>query len=87
MPVDCGPPENPAVIPKTRVDADEASAAASGWGPSAGVLLLLATTVAVAMTNSGLGQAFSAFQEHKFGLTFNGVSFSLSFLHWINDGL
>ena len=31
VPVDCGPPENPAVIrAKTRVDADEASAAASG---------------------------------------------------------
>ena len=33
----------------------------AGWGPSAGVLLLLATIVAVAMTNSGLGQAFTAF--------------------------
>jgi NhaA family Na+:H+ antiporter len=31
VPVDCGPPEDPAVIrAKTRVDADEASAAASG---------------------------------------------------------
>jgi hypothetical protein len=94
VPVDCGPPEDPAVIrAKTRVDADEASAAASGalitptffingrrydgpwdesaladamlgtlghrvrsaaldfasWGPSAGVLLLLATIVAVAL--------------------------------------
>src|SRR3984957_5792512 len=39
------------------------------------------------MTNSGLGPAFTAFWEHKFGLTFNGVSFSLSLLHWINDGL
>jgi Na+:H+ antiporter, NhaA family len=132
VPVDFGPPEDPAVIrAKTRVDADEASAAASGalitptffingrrydgpwdesaladamlgtlghrvrsaaldfagWGPSAGVLLLLATIVAVAMTNSSLGPAFTAFWEHKFGLTFNGVSFSLSLLHWINDGL
>ena len=59
----------------------------AGWGPSAGVLLLLATIVAVAMTNSSLGPAFTAFWEHKFGLTFNGVSFSLSLLHWINDGL
>ena len=31
VPVDCGPPEDPAVVrAKTRVDADEASAAASG---------------------------------------------------------
>ena len=100
VPADCGPPDDPAVIrAKTRVDADEASAAASGalitptffingrrydgpwdesaladamlgtlghrvrsaaldfasWGPSAGVLLLLATIVAVALTNSSLG--------------------------------
>jgi Na+:H+ antiporter, NhaA family len=132
VPADCGPPDDPAVIrAKTRVDADEASAAASGalitptffingrrydgpWdesaladamlgmlghrvrsaaldfagrGPSAGVLLLLATIVAVAMTNSSLGPAFTAFSEHKFGLTFNGVRFSMSLLHWINDGL
>jgi Na+:H+ antiporter, NhaA family len=132
VPADCGPPDDPAVIrAKTRVDADEASAAASGalitptffingrrydgpwdesaladamlgtlghrvrsaaldfasWGPSAGVLLLLATIVAVALTNSSLGPAFAAFWEQKFGLTFNGVSFSQSLLHWINDGL
>ncbi len=59
----------------------------AGWGPSAGVLLLLATIVAVALTNSSLGLAFAAFWEQEFGLTFNGVSFSLSLLHWINDGL
>jgi Na+:H+ antiporter, NhaA family len=129
---DCGPPEDPAVIrAKARVDADEASAAASGaivtptffingrrydgpwdesaladamlgtlghrvrsaaldfasWGPSAGVLLLLATIVAVALTNSSLGPGFAAFWEQEFGLTFGGVSFSQSLLHWIDDGL
>ena len=132
VPADCGPPDDPAVIrARTRVDADEASAAASGavitptffingrrydgpwdesgladamlgtlghrvrsaaldfasWGPSAGALLLLATIVAVALTNSSFGPAFAAFWEQKFGLTFNGVSFSQSLLHWINDGL
>ncbi len=109
---DCGPPDDPAVVhAKARVDADEASAAASGaivtptffingrrydgpwdesalsdamlgtlghrvrsaaldfasWGPSAGVLLLLATTVAVALTNSSLGPAFTAFWEQSSG--------------------
>jgi Na+:H+ antiporter, NhaA family len=56
-------------------------------GPSAGVLLLLATIVAVALTNSSLGPRFTAFWEQQFGLTFGGLSFSLSLLHWINDGL
>ena len=129
---DRGPADDPAVIrAKARVDADEASAAASGaiitptffingrrydgpwdesaladamlgtlghrvrsaaldfasWGPSAGVLLLLATIVAVALTNTGLGPGFAAFWEQRFGFTFDGLGFSLSLLHWINDGL
>jgi NhaA family Na+:H+ antiporter len=129
---DRGPPDDPAVVrAKARVDADEASAAASGaiitptffingrrydgpwdesaladamlgtlghrvrsaaldfasWGPSAGVLLLLATLVAVALTNSSLGPGFAAFWERKFGFTFDGAGSSLSLLHWINDGL
>jgi Na+:H+ antiporter, NhaA family len=132
VPADCGPPGDPAAIrAKARVDADEASAAASGatvtptffingrrydgpwdesaladamlgtlghrvrsaaldfasWGPSAGVLLLLATLVAVALTNTGLGPGFAAFFEQEFGFTFDGAGFSLSLLHWINDGL
>ena len=129
---DCGPPDDPAVIrAKARVDADEASAAASGaiitptffingrrydgpwdesaladamlgtlghrvrsaaldfasWGPSAGLLLLAATIVAVVLTNTGLGPDFAAFWEQRFGLTFDERGFSLSLQHWINDGL
>ena len=129
---DRGPADDPAVIrAKARVDADEASAAASGatitptffingrrydgpwdesaladamlgtlghrvrsaaldfasWGPSAGALLLLATIVAVALTNTGLGPGFAALWEQRFGFTFDGLRFSLSLLHWINDGL
>ncbi len=129
---DGGQPDDPAVIrAKVRVDADEASAAASGaivtptffingrrydgpwdesaladamlgtlghrvrsaaldfasWGPSAGVLLLVATLIAVALTNTGLGPGFAAFWEQKFGFTFDGAGFSLSLLHWINGGL
>jgi len=59
----------------------------AAWGPSAGVLLLLATLIAVALVNSGLGPGFAAFWEQKFGFTFGGAGFSLSLLHWINDGL
>ena len=132
VPADCGPADDPAAIrAKARVDADEASAAASGalftptffingrrydgpwdesaladamlgtlghrvrsaaldfasWGPSAGVLLLLATLIAVALTNTALGPGFAAFWEQKLGFVFAGGGFSLSLLHWINDGL
>ena len=35
----------------------------ASWGPSAGVLLLLATLVAVVLTNTGLGPGFAAFWD------------------------
>ena len=59
----------------------------ASWGPSAGVLLLLATLVAIVLMNSGLGPAFAAFWRRELGVTFDGHSFSLSLLDWINDGL
>ena len=59
----------------------------ASWGPSAGVLLLLATLVAVVVTNTGLGSGFAAFWEQKLGFTLDGLSFALSLEHWINDGL
>ena len=57
------------------------------WAPSAGVLLLLATVLAVALTNSAMGPAFIAFWETPFGLTFGGAEFRLPLLRWINEGL
>jgi Na+:H+ antiporter, NhaA family len=57
------------------------------WAPSAGLLLLVATILAVALTNSALGPAFQALWEQELGLTLGGRSFELSLLHWINDGL
>jgi NhaA family Na+:H+ antiporter len=47
----------------------------------------LATLLAVALTNSPLGPSFEAFWQQYFGLTFGGLSFRMSLLHWINDGL
>jgi NhaA family Na+:H+ antiporter len=116
---------------KARVDADEASAAASGvlitptffingrrydgpwdanslaealagspghvvqavaqdfakWTPSAGILLLLGSVLAIALSNSALGREFNAFWDLHLGLTFDGTGFALSLRHWINDGL
>ncbi|MGH8084605.1 MAG: Na+/H+ antiporter NhaA [Lysobacter sp.] len=59
----------------------------ASWAPSAGLLLGLASVMAVLLTNSPLGPAFTAFWETRLGFTFGGESFSMSLLHWINDGL
>jgi NhaA family Na+:H+ antiporter len=59
----------------------------ASWGPSAGVLLLLATVLSVALTNSALGPGFAALWQQEFGFTLADASFRMSFLHWVNDGL
>lgn len=57
------------------------------WAPSAGILLLLATVLAVVLTNSPFGPGFTGFWEKPFGFSFGDASFRLSLLHWVNDGL
>ena len=47
----------------------------ASWGPSAGILLVLATEAAIAITNSPLGLEFEALWRQE------------PILHWINDGL
>lgn len=59
----------------------------ASWAPSAGILLLLATLVAVALTNSGLGRDFEAFWHTAFGFSLGGSGFQMSLLHWVNDAL
>ncbi len=59
----------------------------AGWAPSAGILLLLATLLAILLTNSPLGPAFEAFWHIPLGIVVGGTGFSLSLLHWVNDGL
>ena len=59
----------------------------ASWAPSAGVLLLLASIVAVALTNSGLGPGFEAFWHTDAGLHFGGSGFRMPLLHWVNDAL
>jgi NhaA family Na+:H+ antiporter len=59
----------------------------ANWAPSAGVLLLIATVAAVAVSNSPFGPSFEGFWKEQFGLSFGSVSFRMSLLHWINDGL
>ena len=57
----------------------------ASWAPSAGVLLLLASVLAVALTNSRLGAGFEIFWHTDFGFTFGGTGFRMSLLHWVND--
>ena len=57
------------------------------WAPSTGILLLLATGLAVILSNSPLGPDFNDFWDQRLGLSFAGAEFSLSLRHWINDGL
>ncbi|HYD83446.1 MAG TPA: Na+/H+ antiporter NhaA, partial [Opitutus sp.] len=57
------------------------------WAPSTGLLLVLATVLAVVLTNSPFGSRFAAVWEMPFGFDFGEASFRMSLLHWINDGL
>jgi Na+:H+ antiporter, NhaA family len=59
----------------------------ASWAPSTGVLLLLASVLAVALTNSPLGPAFEAFWHTDFGFTLGDFDFRMSLLHWVDDGL
>lgn len=59
----------------------------ASWAPSTGVLLLLATVMAIVLTNSPFGPSFQAFWERPMGLFFGTSEFRLSLLHWVNDAL
>ena len=57
------------------------------WGPSAGLLLLLMSVLAVVLVNSPWGPAFEAFWHKPAGLGFGDTIFSLPLIDWINHGL
>jgi NhaA family Na+:H+ antiporter len=59
----------------------------ASWAPSAGVLLLLASIIAIAITNSGYGPRFEAMWEASWGFDFGGAGFHMSLRHWVNDAL
>ena len=59
----------------------------ASWAPSTGLLLLLATLLAVIVTNTDAGPAFTRFWETEFGLTFGDSAFLMSLAHWVNDAL
>jgi NhaA family Na+:H+ antiporter len=57
------------------------------WGPSAGLLLLLLSVVAVVLANSPIGAAFESWWRTSFGFELGGRTFILPLLSWVNDGL
>ena len=59
----------------------------ASWAPSAGLLLLLATVLAVLLSNSPLGPGFAEFWQREVGIVLGAGGFQLSLLHWINDAL
>lgn len=59
----------------------------ASWGPSAGLLLLLATVLAVAVVNSPLGPAFTALWHLHLRVALGDLGYGLALLDWVNDGL
>jgi NhaA family Na+:H+ antiporter len=59
----------------------------ASWAPSAGIMLLLATVIAIVTMNSPAGPAFEHFWHTQIGLSFGDAAFRMSLLHWVNDAL
>ncbi len=59
----------------------------AGWAPSAGVLLLIMSILAVAISNSGSGEAFAEFWQRPWAIEFGDAGLRMSALDWINHGL
>ena len=55
------------------------------WGPSAGLLLVLATLLALLLANSPAGPGFLAFWQQPLGVGLGEDLFSLPLLAWVND--
>ncbi len=57
------------------------------WAPSVGLLLLLMTVLAIVLTNSAIGPAFTAFWHVPVGLAAGDGGFVLPLVDWVNHGL
>src|SRR5258705_3773036 len=58
----------------------------ANWGPSAGILLVLATVAPIVLTNSPIGPAFEALWYQEFGVSLADTAFRLAILHLVKDG-
>lgn len=57
------------------------------WGPGSGLLLGLATLLALVLSNTGVGAQFLAMWETPLGFRVGEWDFTHSLLHWVNHGL
>lgn len=57
------------------------------WAASAGVVLILATLLALVFANIGMHDQYERFRETDFALSFGDSRFALPLEAWINDGL
>ncbi|HET9903177.1 MAG TPA: Na+/H+ antiporter NhaA [Xanthobacteraceae bacterium] len=59
----------------------------ASWGPSAGVLLLLATILALVLSNSPFAAGFEALWEERLAVALGSGAFGLPLRDWVNDAL
>jgi NhaA family Na+:H+ antiporter len=57
------------------------------WGPSSGLLLGLATLLALVLSNSPAGAAFLSWWDTTLGVQWGASTFALTLLDWVNHGL
>lgn len=57
------------------------------WAPSTGLLLLVATVLAVVVSNTSAGPAFLHFWEAAAGVRLGSFDYSLPLVDWVNHGL
>lgn len=57
------------------------------WGPSSGLLLGLATVLALVLSNSAVGPAFLSWWNTTLGFQWGTSTFTLTLLDWVNHGL
>lgn len=57
------------------------------WGPSAGIMLLLMSILAIILVNSPIGPLFEAIWATPVGIRINDFDYTLPLLQWVNDGL
>ena len=57
------------------------------WGPASGLLLGLATLLALVLSNTPAAAAFGSFLETVVGIRWGGTAFDLTLTDWVNHGL
>lgn len=57
------------------------------WGPSSGLLLGLATLLALVLSNTPLGTGFHSWWMTSLGVQWGTSTFALTLLDWVNHGL